>query len=565
MARHDRLIKLAYDTLSDKTLNADELFGVTKSAFEVRKQFHQNKFELHCKECDQQLEISTSKYDRLHFKHVKGATYCILKDEDLSPEEREKFTLNLTFKESDRHKFLKNKIGELLTQTNGIDVSSIAVDNKFIVRENEKRRPDVYCIFQSKQVVFEIQLSNLSLRYILSRHDFYRKHGIFLIWILDDFDVHGQNQMERDIKYLNQHQNFFKLDESSSMFKMVCDYKYAFLTEQNILLTPWTKRAVTLAELTYDPHNYQVHYYDLEANKIRKEHERQERIAQLRKDEQQKVEDRLLIRSKDKAKEIIEEIKRLHKQKIQNFAHPSMLIGELSESEVSIFNEELKISKTPLGKTPALHRWFQGYSIDDFGFVHFILSNNRIWFDVNETNASGESSLVTLYKNKTAPKYLFTEALLKRGYMLTLDDEAFLRSTSIDPDIDAQIYIFKVCSDLTEKKLVDKVFNFQKQLLIIQSAKQGKFIGYNFKGNGAWIAFANNAIEYHSEYWEYFELAFKQYGLWDKLIESDKNGSFHQKLEEFYKKMPTQRYDFDRIFRRVFKEFETVELQDVAF
>jgi competence CoiA-like predicted nuclease len=240
MGRYDRLIRLAFDKISKSNVDANELFDTKKDAFEIRKQSSRDEFDFFCKECDQPLEISTSKYDRLHFKHVKGAEYCILKDEDLSPEEREKFTLNLKFKESDRHKFLKNRVAELLQKTVGVETSSIYVDDKFIIKGNEKRRPDVHCVFENKEI-FEIQLSNLSLRYILSRYDFYQKNGIYLIWILDDFDIHGQAQMERDIKYLNKYQNFFKLDESHREFKLTCDYKYAFLNQDNIVLTPWTK------------------------------------------------------------------------------------------------------------------------------------------------------------------------------------------------------------------------------------------------------------------------------------------------------------------------------------
>jgi len=35
---------------------------------------------------------------------------------------------------------------------------------------------------------------------------------MFLIWILDDFDIHNQGTLERDIKYLTEYENFFKLD-----------------------------------------------------------------------------------------------------------------------------------------------------------------------------------------------------------------------------------------------------------------------------------------------------------------------------------------------------------------
>jgi len=217
MARYERSIKIGFDKLSGEILEADDVFDKKKAAFEVRRQFHKDEFELYCCECHQKLEVSTSKYDRLHFKHQKNAEYCILKDENLSPAELEQFTKILKAKESTRHKELKNKIGERLRNIPGIDPSSPAIDDRFIVRGSEKRRPDVYCKYHEKEIVFEIQLSDLSLRYILSRHDFYKEQGIYLVWILDNFNVRDQSQLERDIKYLTKYQNFFKLDETSEL------------------------------------------------------------------------------------------------------------------------------------------------------------------------------------------------------------------------------------------------------------------------------------------------------------------------------------------------------------
>lgn len=559
MGRYDRLIKFAFDRISNKTVDADEVFDTKKNAFEIRKQFHRDEFDLYCKECDQPLDISTSKYDRLHFKHEKGADYCILKDEDLSPEERENFSLNLKFKESDRHKQLKTKIANLLRMNPGVDPASISVDDKFIVKGSEKRRPDVFCEFENKQIVFEIQLSNLSLRYILSRYDFYRKHGIYLIWILDDFDVHGQGQMERDIKYLNQYQNFFKLDESQTSFKLLCDYKYALLNQDNIVLTPWTKKSITLSELKFDEVSYQTYYYDFDKNKAAREQERFERIAKLREEERQRLEEKMLLKAKDKSREIIDKIRMLHKRKSQTYSGPAELIADLQDSEVSIFNNELNLSVTAPGKIPALHKWLEAYSPEEFSFLNFVLCTDRIYLNVNEVSPSGESTLIKVYDHPKIPKSLLAKLILKRGYVLTEQDEYYLRNLG-DPDLEAQMIIYRMCSDLANKKLVDRVFDFQKEILIIESAKQNRLVGYNFKGNGAWVAFANNAIEYHSEYWEYFELAFKYYGLWEQLIQNDKKGTFQKKLMNFYQSIPRQKFDFDRVFRTVFPEFESANL-----
>ncbi|MEQ8424095.1 MAG: DUF6035 family protein, partial [Cyclobacteriaceae bacterium] len=213
MAQFERSIKLAVDRLSGELIVADEAFAKSKEAFAIRHQAHSGELDLYCRECNQKLTVPTSKYDRIHFRHLPNAEYCILKDGNLSPEEIEQFNKILIAKESERHKELKRKIAKKLLKVEGVDAASITIDDKFIIRGNEKRGPDVYCRYWDKQLVFEIQLSNLSLRYILSRYNFYKKHSIYLIWVLDNFDVHKQGQLERDIKYLSEHQIFFNLDE----------------------------------------------------------------------------------------------------------------------------------------------------------------------------------------------------------------------------------------------------------------------------------------------------------------------------------------------------------------
>jgi hypothetical protein len=88
MSGYGRSIKVAFDKLSGEILDADDVFEITKDAFAIREQFHMDEVELYCCECDQKLFVSTSKYDRLHFKHGPNANYCYLKDANLSPEEK---------------------------------------------------------------------------------------------------------------------------------------------------------------------------------------------------------------------------------------------------------------------------------------------------------------------------------------------------------------------------------------------------------------------------------------------------------------------------------------------
>lgn len=556
MGRYDRSIKIAFDKTSGEILEADEVFDIKTDAFEIRKKYHEKNLILSCCECEQDLMISGSKYDRLHFKHKPGHGYCILADGKLTPQEHERFTEILKAKESDRHKELKNKIGEQLKSVKGVDINSIAIDDKFIIKENGKRRPDVYCKFQDKEIVFEIQLSDLSLGYILSRYEFYKEHGIYLIWILDNFDIHNQGTLERDIKYLTIYQNFFKLDEQSDSLKLECEYKYPFLTDDNKLLTKWLKKSVSLSELKYDSEVFQAYYYNFGDNKTKTETLQRKKAEEIKEAERKRLEKLKLDNATNRAKHLRNLVADFRKRKIQNFSSIIDELDELDEFETKILNDVLNLKGKVVESKPPLIKWIDEAKQEDVPFLEFILGTNKIELDINKTDDSDRTALQAILFNSNIHNTLPIKSLFKAGYKLTVNDQEFLKELQETQKVFiADAHIYKLCNNLTDRSLVDDVFSFSKLLFIIESARQGELIYYNFTGN-KWISFANNAIQYYSEYWEYLELSFKRFELWDKLIQLDKNGTFQKKVEKFYSQMPIQKYDFDRVFNDLYPEIE---------
>lgn len=554
MGKYERSIKIAFDKLSGEILDAEKVFDITKNAFEIRRQYHEKNLVLSCCECEQDLMVSGSKYDRLHFKHKPGHDYCILSDGQLSPEEHEIFTKILKSKESDRHKELKKKIGSLLYNVEGIDRSSIAIDNRFIIRGNEKRRPDIYCKYQGKELVFEIQLSDLSLGYILSRYEFYKKHGMYLIWILDDFDIHNQGTLERDIKYLTKYENFFKLDELSDEFKLVCEYKFPFLTDDNKLLNKWLQKSVTLKQLTFDNESLQTYYYNFGDNKIKTETKQKRIVEEIKKAEKERIEAEFKTAAIRKSKEIIKDIKGLRQRKSQNFSSVSSLIANLDEYEIQTLNSVLDFKSESSNKTPALLFWLKTAIQDDIAFIEFILDCTEIDLDVNATDKDGKTAFQAICENQEIYKDIPIRSIFKRGYKLTdSDKDFFLKANSHDINRKNDLYTYEFFNRLFNRNLVDSAFKHSKLLFIIESASQKEIIGFNYKPN-EWIAFANNAIQYYSEYWEYIEMAFKGSGLWEFLIESDRKGTFEKKVQSFYSEMSKQKYDFDEVFKDLFPE-----------
>lgn len=556
MGQYDRSIKIAFDKTSGEILDADEVFDIKTDAFEIRRRYHEKNLVLSCCECEQDLMVSGSKYDRLHFKHKPGHSYCILADGRLTPQEHKLFSEILKSKESDRHKELKNKIGELLKSVKGVDLNSIAVDNKFIIRTNDKRRPDVYCKFQDKEIVFEIQLSDLSLGYILSRYEFYKEHGIYLIWILDNFDIYNQGTLERDIKYLTKYHNFFKLDEQAETFKLDCQYKFPFLTDDNILLTKWLNRYVSLNELKFDKEVFQAYYYNFGDNKTKTESLQRKYNEEVKEAERKNLDKIKIDNAKSKAFYLITQIADFRKRKIQNFNSFYEEIEEMNEFEMKVLNEILNLKGKVVENKPPLLKWIDEAQNDDVAFLEFILKSKKIDLDIYATDNTGKTALQAILLNNNIQKTLPILSLFEAGYKMTdVDREMLAELQEKQKDLVDKIQIYKIWNNLTNRNLVFDVPNFSKLLFIIESARQAELVVYNFTGN-KWVSLANNAIQYYSEYWEYIELAFKRYGLWDKLIELDKKGTFQKKLESFYSEMPKQKYDFDEVFKDLYPELE---------
>jgi len=544
---YERSIKLAFDLVSQTTLDADTEFQKAKNGFEIRRQSNHDEINLVCCQCSQRLNISTSKYDRLHFKHEPGSKFCILKDGGFSAKEIEEFNNVLKSKERPRHKELKNAIGSLIQKTEGFNCETLSIDDKFIIIGDEKRKPDVYCEYQGKKIVFEIQLSKLSQRYLLDRHDFYTQNGIYLIWILDNFNVRDQSTFERDIKYLTEYQNFFSLDETTRELNLICEYKFPFIKDDSEIHTNWKKASVKFHDLKFDADNLQVYYFNY-PYVLHQTTEELKRII-VRNLEIEKEEKRL--EAVEKANTIINLIKTYH-AKQYDFYIPLKRIDELDELQISILNEKLQFSTS---KSHAIHKYINTAKYEDSSFIRFLLSCYKINFDVHVIDSEGRSLLKAIYLKTCfidSTKYSFILNLFFRGYNFQESDKEFLEVYFVDPhERETTIKLFELFNTLSPKTLVHQANRITIVLLIIESAFADKIIGSKVND---WKAFANNAIHFHAKHWDYIELAFKKSGLFEKLINLDKKKTFQKKLEQFYQDIPDQDYDCDDVIRSLYPE-----------
>lgn len=545
MKKSERLISISRDQVTGNLLDANVIFEINRTVdSDIRRLINEKKIIPICVECEQGLALSKSVYDRHFFKHLPKHSYCLLSDNSLTPQQQNEYIEIIKITESDRHKHLKNRIGNLISTLEGVDKSSIAIDNKFIVRNEEKRKPDVYCKFLDYEIVFEIQLSKLPLWYIIRRHKFYKENNIYLIWILDNFDVKNQGSFEKDIKYLNRYHNFFKLDEDKEPFRLICEYKEVYIDDLKVK-TNWKKKSVELSQLSFDQIEVQAFYYNFPINEARKE---TELIGLLKKKEDDEWNAQQLIneqKRKIKIEKIIQQIKDEKSKKFSSYRLLDEKIEELSYLEVQEFNKNLNLLNKK--KSPLIN-WIRRTDEYNYSFLFFILQNKNIEIDINQSDSEEETPFLELYKNLKMPsQHYICKLFFEKGYLLQKKDLEYINLHLANNDFES----YKIWDRLKSRKLVQKAYEKDGFLFILESAKQNEIIGSKLAN---WITFGNNAIQFYSQYWEYIELAFKKYEIWDLILEQDKRKTFYSKLEKLYENFPKQEYDVDALVNDLYPE-----------
>lgn len=545
--RYERAIAQAVDRLTGELLKASEIFKDAKTASVYRRQYNENKIVPFCRECEQNLQISKSRLERHYFKHGQDSDYCWLKETHLSESEAKKIADIICAKESDRHKFLKHKIAELLKLTEDIDPASVFTDDRFIYDQQEKRRPDVYCRYKGHELVFEIQLSDLSYRYILDRHNFYQRKGIYLIWILDKFDVHGQSSMEKDIKYLNVHQNFFKLDEVASTFRLVCTYKKPVVQATRVI-TPWQTTSVALSDIKFNNDAAQVYYFDFEgknktaAEKLRQAIARQRQLEEDQRrqgyeEEQEYDNDFYQSLIDDRVKDAIETIKTCRKRGVM--APAEEMLNDFAGYEMEALNEQLAFNERRSSGLTAISHYLLNAQKTDLPFLRFLLKERRIAFDVNRPN---EDSTTTFQSLIYAENLSFKEPLLlylfMRGYRLTKEDIGLYKEACAGKlDAEKELVIFDLYQKAPAPEFIQSVYEHKTLFLTLESIAAKKITGLGFSN---WISVANYAITTYKSFWSLIEQALRKGGIWDLVIAEDKKKTFDKKLLYFRDELPDQ-------------------------
>jgi hypothetical protein len=301
-----------------------------------------------CETCDQPLEFSKN-LDRVYLRHRKNLQTCSQKD--YKKEDSDIIHNIYRIKERPEHIFLKNRIGNLLDNTP--NVSDVIVDKHFLFNEFGKRKPDIFCHYKNVILVFEIQISIISYRYILDRVDFYQQKykdkNVYLIWILNKENlnivqkdianegINEQSSMAKDIKYLNYYQNFFQLPNlDEKELNLLCHYKEPFIKESlPAIHSIFKSQLISLSDLKFDENRKVVYFRNYK--KLSLELTPKLEILKILKQEKEQAENDKRI----KAEEERRKVQILYEERVeackmmQNEIHRKSLIAK-SISDLSI-------------------------------------------------------------------------------------------------------------------------------------------------------------------------------------------------------------------------------------
>jgi competence CoiA-like predicted nuclease len=530
------LIKYAYDGETGEMYDSDILFETAKKSAEARNKYGLRLIKPFCCECDQPLGITMNRLGHGFFKHHPNHSYCILSQENLSITETTEY--NNKAKESHRHKYLKNRIGDLLKQIIDIDANSVFIDEFFINDNEEKRKPDVYCVYKGYPLAFEIQLSSLSNGEILSRKEFYKRNKIYLIWILDEFNTHNQRMLDKDIKYLNEYQNVFQLNEKAATFELNCHYKKPFLHYDGEIRCRWENKNLSLNELHFDG-DYNVYYFDYQSED-RKLNDIVEE-TRLRREEDEKR-----GRAMTKIEPIIRDIRYCHNYNVQNYNKINNDLKSLNEYEVEVFRD---VFQSENKKFVNLTDLLDNASELESAYYQFVVSSPEVGIDFGQFKE--KTILMSILGNEKL-RISVIIGLFQNGYILSEKEKSFIKETKPTKGIYNYIQLYCLIywfNKLEHKCLISTVCTYHRQLFTVLSAIEGRIYGLGFNNM---VSVANNAIEHYKSCWGIIEMAFrKNANVWNTIIKAT---SFAKKYTNFDFNQITLDQNFEALCRDLFPE-----------
>ncbi|MBS7809240.1 DUF6035 family protein [Variovorax sp. PCZ-1] len=289
--RPQQTVKLAIDSETGEVLPAESLLAMTQSDFTnarreamaarvARRKGDASAVRYQCAICKLPLYLSRRQAgENRWFVHDGKSEDCPWYEGHRLTPEQIKALIYRGQQEGKEHLRIKKFIAHWLGKNPAVSQVSQETTTFSEVVKGEWRRPDVKCLYGDIPLVFEVQLSYTFLSEVIARDEFYRREGIFIIWVFCQFELNRAAVM--DEAFFNR-RNLFVLD-SDAMKDTVERQALSFtgyhqrpqLRDQKIN-DIWMSRVIGLENVIYPQDTYRPYFFDYDAELKRLESERLE-------------------------------------------------------------------------------------------------------------------------------------------------------------------------------------------------------------------------------------------------------------------------------------------------
>lgn len=273
-------VKLAIDCETGELVTADSLLALSEAKFsELRRAAMAARVErkrggisvrFQCAVCKQPLFLSRYREGSTNrwFVHDGNAEQCPWYEGNRPTPEQTKALIYRGQQEGALHQEYKRFLAHWLAKD--ASVTGIALEQTTFseVMKGEWRRPDVKCTYQGHPLVFEIQLSYTFLSDVIARDEFYKREGIFIVWVFAGFDLN--RAAVTDEAFFNR-RNLFVLDADA----MRQTAEQGALTFNGYWQSPqlkdgrvrdiWTSNFVSLSEVSFPTDTRRPYFFDYDA------------------------------------------------------------------------------------------------------------------------------------------------------------------------------------------------------------------------------------------------------------------------------------------------------------
>lgn len=275
-------VKLAIDCVSGEIIQAETLLQIDEAEFSalrrsamsarVERKRGGSTVRFLCAICRQPLFLSRRREGNANrwFVHDGKSEECPWYEGNKLTPDQTKALIYRGQQEGAKHQEYKSFLAHWLSKDNLVSRISQEQTTFSEVVKGEWRRPDVKCHYNGKPLVFEVQLSYTFLSDVIERDKFYKREGIFIVWVFSKFDL--DRAAVSDEAFFN-HRNVFVLDDEAlkeTIHRGVLTfngYRQSPRLIDKKIYDVWESDFISLSSVTFPEGTFRPFFFNYEAEK----------------------------------------------------------------------------------------------------------------------------------------------------------------------------------------------------------------------------------------------------------------------------------------------------------